>query len=472
VRVGNTLSSGLAGFDSLKNAVLTPSAPMAEPEIVAKESAAATRGVTTRNWLLPIASLVAIYVALATAYNMSVPLYEAPDEQSHVEYVDSLYRTGRIPEIAQTYEAIGPPLYHAAGAAVLKLFGFSPPHIPLERNADQSVRANLFLHNPGENDLPYRGPVLSIHVLRGISTIFGLGTIVLVYFIALLLFPERRLLAWAAGANTAVLPQFAFVGASVMNDTAVAFFGAAAVYASLRVVKGGATSWVLVAAGSLALGFLTEASMIVAATVSFLALLFAPLSWRGRLLAIGALVAVPLAIAGWFYVERLVEFGHVYPGDQIADGPAFPITSPVYRDVVVFAFQQSYWFTGGWMNVRVSGAIYALFDVVSGMALGGMIVIVMGRGLTVFQRRGLVLLTALFTMAVIEVLWVSSTISLAAQGRFLFIAQPAIALFLAAGTGALFQRDVRRDHAAIVVLPVVLLALNIGILTLTLPAAY
>jgi len=445
---------------------------MAEPETVAKDGAAATRRRAYRRWLLPIASLVAVYVTLATAYNIRVPLYEAPDEQSHVEYVDALYRTGRTPEIAKVYEAIGPPLYHAVGAAVLKLFGFSPPYIPLERNTDQSVRANLFVHNPGENDLPFRGPVLSIHVLRGVSTIFGSGTIVLIYFIALLIFPKRPLLAWAAGANTAMLPQFAFIGGSVMNDTAVAFFGTAAVYASLKLMKAGAAPWVLVAAGSLALGFLTEASMIVAATICGLALLFAPLSWRGRVLAISALVAVPLAVAGWFYVQHLVEFGAVYPGDQIAQGPAFPLTSPVYRDVVVFAIQQSYWFTGGWMNVRVPGAMYAFFDVVTGMALGGMIVIVMGRGLTVFQRWGLVLLTALFVMAVIEVLWVSSTISLAAQGRYLFVAQPAMAFFLALGIGALFQRDVRRDHAAVVVLPIVLLALNVGILTLTLPGAY
>jgi len=427
----------------------------------------------SRVWL-PIFSLIVLYSTFAVAYNIEVPLYEAPDEQSHVAYVDALQRTGRIPDVSRIYEAVGPPFYHAVGAATLKLIGLSPPFIGLEKNNDPSTGPNYWFHTPGENDLPYRGPVLSIHALRGISTIFGIGTIVLVYFIALLLFPNRRWLAWAAGANTALLPQFVFVGASVMNDTAVAFFGAAAVYSILRVVKEGAFVWVLVTAGSLALGFLTEASMVVVAVVCAVALLLSPLSWRGRGLALSVLVTVPLAVAGWFYIRNLIEYGAVYPGDQINTGlgPPRPITDPVYREVFFDSVQKSYWYVGGWMNVGIADALYQFLNVVAGMALGGIIVIAVGNKLTLLQRRAAVLLTILFAMGIVEVFWISTRISFEAQGRFLFVAQPAIALLLALGISALFQRDPQRDHAAAIVLPIVLLGMNIGILTLTLPGAY
>ncbi len=461
----------MAGLGSLINAVLVPSpSPIAEQTAAPLVDASESRRGRARAWL-PLGSLIVVYATLAIAYNVSVPLNEAPDEQSHAAYVDSLQRSGRIPDVRQTYEAAGPPLYHATGAAVLKLFGFSSPYIPFERNAEYPTTANFWLHNPGENDFPYRGPVLSIHILRGVSTIFGIGVIVLVYFTTLLLFPGRRLLAWAAGANTALFPQFAFVGASVMNDTAVAFFGAAAVYSSLRVVKEGAPLWVLATAASLALGFLTEASMIVVACVCALALLVSPLSRRSRGLAISALVVVPLGVAGWFYVHNLVEYGSVFPGDLIDDGPAVPLTNEIYREIFLPTLQKSYWYVGGWMNVLVIGAMYQFLDVFAGLALGGLIVVGLRNNLTLLQRRGLLLLTVLFAVAIFEVIWISTRISYSAQGRYLFIAQPAIALMLALGINGLFQKD-ERDHPVLLLLPAILLGLNVGVLTLTLPSAY
>jgi len=124
------------------------------------------------------------------------------------------------------------------------------------------------------------------------------------------------------------------------------------------------------------------------------------------------------------------------------------------------------------MNVRVAGTMYQFLNVIAGMALGGMVVMVIRNKLTLLQRRGLFLLTVLFGLAMFEVFWISTRISLEAQGRFLFIAQPAIALLFALGISTLFQRDAQRDHFAVLLLPVILLGLNIGILTLTLPTVY
>jgi Dolichyl-phosphate-mannose-protein mannosyltransferase len=463
----------LAGLDSLWNTVFAPSPSLPEGKAAAEERAADTQRPLIRRWL-PIGSLVVLYFVLATGYNMAVPLYEAPDEHSHVAYVDHLQRNGEIPDIPRIYEAVGPPFYHASGAAVLKVIGFSPPFIGLTENPNGAPDKNLWLHTPSENDLPYRGPVLSIHVLRGVSTIYGAGTIVLIYLIALLMFPGRPLLAWAAAANTALLPMFAFVGGSVMNDTAVAFFGAAAVYAILRVVKEGSALWVLLAAACLALGFLTEGSMIVVAVTCALALVLSPLSWKGRGLALAALVAAPLAVAGWFYIHNLVEYGAIYPVEEISDGlgPPRALDDLIYREVFFDSLQESYWYVGGWMNVRLGGVIYQFLNVVAGMTVAGVIVMVIRNRLTAFQRRGLVLMGALFAAAMVEVVYISARISLEAQGRFLFVAQPAIALLFALGINALFQRNAERDNVSVVLLPVFLLVLNIGILTLRLPDVY
>ena len=124
------------------------------------------------------------------------------------------------------------------------------------------------------------------------------------------------------------------------------------------------------------------------------------------------------------------------------------------------------------MNVRVAGTMYQFLDVVAGMAFGGMILTLVRNKLSAFQQRGLLVLGILFALAIFEVFWISVRISLESQGRFLFISQPAIALAFALGINALFQKDTQRDHPAVLLLPAILLGLNVGILTLTLPTYY
>jgi len=119
------------------------------------------------------------------------------------------------------------------GAGVLKLLGLSPPLIAIPPNPEFPGQPNNFSHTSAEDDLPFRGAVLSIHVLRAISTLFGAGTVIFVYLIVRLLFASPLLLAWSACANRALLPQFAFVGGAVMTDAAVAFFSTAAIYFKL-----------------------------------------------------------------------------------------------------------------------------------------------------------------------------------------------------------------------------------------------
>jgi hypothetical protein len=341
---------------------------------------------------------------------------------------------------------------------------------------------NEYLHTPAENDLPFRGPVLSIHVLRAVSTLFGAGTVVFVYLIVRLLFPSRPLLAWSAGANTALLPQFAFVGGSVMNDTAVACFAAAAVHFSFRFMKEPSAKWLLAAAGSISLGFLSEGSMFVVAAICASAIgLFSPVPWRRRTIAVGFLAAASFAIAGWFYIDHLLKYGEIFaaeamrtcPGCSISPlGPGLPLDHPNFRGDFQSMLDRSYWFVGGVLNVYVVDVMYQFLDVLAGMALGGVILVILRKDTSSFQQKGLFLLGCLFLAAVLAITLSSVRISYQAQGRYLFVAQPALALLFALGLAALFQRDTPRDHIASLLLPVILLGLNLGILTLTLPTVY
>jgi 4-amino-4-deoxy-L-arabinose transferase-like glycosyltransferase len=386
-------------------------------------------------------------------------------------------RTGRIREITQdTYEAASPPLYHVTGAGALKLLGLSPPFVEVPPNPDFPSQQNNFLHTPAEDDLPFRGPVLSIHLLRAISTFFGAGTVVVLYLIVRALFPGRPLLAWSAGANTALLPQFAFVGGAVMNDTAVIFFTTLALYACLRLVQGGSWRWVVLASISLSCGFLIEGSTIVAATVCALAVMLSPHSWRRRVTTVGLLAAVSMATAGWFYIANLVEYGEIFPINALREvapfDPALPLDHPNYRGHFQTLLSRSYWFVGGPMRVYVVDAMYQFLDVVAGMALAGAIVFGLRHKFSSIQKRGLTLLFLLLILTLVEVTLFSVRIGYQPQARYLFIALPATSTLLALGLISLFQRDTERDNLAAFLLPAILFGLNVGILTLTLPTVY
>src|SRR5919109_3160831 len=193
--------------------------------------------------LAPPALIVAGFIALSTGYNIRVPLYEAPDEIVHARYVRTIAEEGELPRLSSPdeYESWQPPLFYAVGAAALKLFRLdSPPELPMnpkfEWNPDLPGQRSKFLHTSQE-DYPYSEPALAVHVLRGIGTLFGAGTVLLIYLTALLVFPNQRLLAFAPGATASLIPQFAFISATVSNDPPAFFFAAATVYFGLRYLR-------------------------------------------------------------------------------------------------------------------------------------------------------------------------------------------------------------------------------------------
>ena len=117
----------------------------------------------TRRWRAVYAALLAAFVALAVAYNVSLPAFEAPDEASHFYYAATLLRTGALPEPVSgapgdfraqaLHEAFQPPLYYALVAAALAPFDLSELDAFVNRqNGDWSS-------DVCSSDLPMKLPV-------------------------------------------------------------------------------------------------------------------------------------------------------------------------------------------------------------------------------------------------------------------------------------------------------------------------
>jgi Dolichyl-phosphate-mannose-protein mannosyltransferase len=443
------------------------------PETIVAAPAVSLPGVRSRarTWA-PVALIVGVFIAISTFYNYRVPLYEAPDELAHATYMRVIADEGRLPrfETIAEYESWQPPLYYVVGAATLTILGLDSPQ-ELAWNPNFPSERQNYIHTEKE-DFPYSGPVLSVHVLRGVGVLFGAGTIVMIYLASLVIFPQRRLLAFASAATVAFIPQFAYISATVSNDPPSFFFAAAIVYLGLRSFRDPSPGLVLLAAIAIGLGALTKLSTLVVAVVPIAAVTMQSIGWREKIVRLAVLGLLPLAMAGWFYGRSLVIWGAVFPEHLFWPQNPVPLWDPAYRENFLEPLSQSFWFTGGPANIHISPIIYHVLDTVLVLALAGVIVTFVSSRLDGFQRRALLLLSALPLLAVGMVLYHSVAHDFQAQGRFLFVAMPAFAILMPLGLSALFSRQLERDHPAMLGLPLLLLAVNVSVFAITLPRHY
>jgi hypothetical protein len=240
-----------------------------------------------------------------------VPIYQPPDEASHVAYARELSH-GRLPTIDTTIDsrddarlasnlrprdarhrtiwtANHPPLYYALVAVPLRI-GVDTAH-------------------------PIRGVLAARLLSVGLS---ALGLVALAY-VVMQLVPGRPQLAVAAAGLVALLPSFISASASVYTDSLAFLTTTAALAASVVfVVRGPSAARLAAVAAGASLAALTRASGLLVVGVAGLAVLVGVCRageggafrrvGRAAIWA-GAVAAVVATVAGWFYLRNLRLYG-------------------------------------------------------------------------------------------------------------------------------------------------------------------
>lgn len=179
--------------------------------------------------------LVAAFAALCILYNVTLPIFEAPDEISHFTYTAWLARERRLPDLnaeLPAHEASQPPLYYVVSALVVAPFDttdlpqvgrLNPDWFDQDVNADFVSVRNLHLHTAAEA-FPWRGAVAALHAARALSTLLGVFTVLLIYAIARMLRPANgEAFAVFVAALVAFNPKFVHISSIVTNDAAIIF---------------------------------------------------------------------------------------------------------------------------------------------------------------------------------------------------------------------------------------------------------
>ncbi len=395
-------------------------------------------GVLGKRLILPIA----VYLLLTGIYFFIVPIFEAPDEWTHTGHVAYIAKGNGLPVMLPGQGIWGgqqPPLYYAIGALLVQPFQTDgvEEYVATKANPHASVgyaldpgNKNIYLHGPEEN-FPYSGLALTVHVLRLYSMLFGLVTLVFTYLTAFEFFKrvfplnpsqkrttsilppslsEGKAIPPARGETTplpvggagegrtlcdthhfativalfvACQPMFGFINASVANETANMAFSAIALWLTQRYVLHGPSPqpWRAIALGGtiglISLSKMTGLAFVLAALVVFLQTSIATrknkgaawLLWRdGVLLGIAFLL-----VGGWWYWRNYQLYGDFF---QQGLYKIYFNQTPQPLSLSKFLFilgngEVSFWATFGWLNIVAPEWVYSIYRVISRIGLIG-----------------------------------------------------------------------------------------------------
>nr|HID13790.1 hypothetical protein [Anaerolineae bacterium] len=435
-----------------------------------------------RTWLIGI---LTAFVLLASVYAYVTPTLEAPDEIYHYDYIRSLVKTGR-PPVLEVGGGRGfghhAPLYYAYGALISfwvrenDLEEWPARHNPFFGYRFGDVgrdNKNLYLH-PDDDAFGRSDTWLGIRVVRWASVILGAITVWVVYRVGRELFPDRPEMALGAAGLAAFIPEFLFISGAVNDDNGAALWGALALWAMMRILRKGPTLRRCVGLGlALGLGWLSKLTVVSLVLTAVLTLVIACYrSWRDLLRwALIVFGVAALLIAPWL-VRQTVLYGD-------PTGTAREMTEWGLRERPVtladlgpdlYWLRTSFWGRLGYNQIPLSGWIYTLLDIVSLLALLGLLRLVLRHSPFAIRNPQFAILIAsvLFTAGPLIVRRFLRPMP--NFGRYLFPVLPAIAVLLFAGLAAWLPRRYYRHLALGVTLA--MLALGVAGLVCFLAPAY
>ncbi len=384
----------------------------------------------------PEFAVLVYFAVVASLFAAVVPVYEAPDEPFHLDYVNFLLERGALPD--QRREESGvfreghqPPLYYGLAALLTLPFrGGSAVEVEIERNPQHVLGGGerrdvaYFLHPP---EPPFRSPGSrrAYTALRALGIALGAVTLLFTFRISRLLIPDDRW-SWLPGAMLATLPQFLFIFSSISSDNLANALAAASIYLALRLLREPERGRHYLLLGVvLGLGLCTKKTTLplllpIAAMVFWLLQRGAP--GRRQIVARTCLLlAAMLALGGWVYLRNLHLYGDLLGTEMEKRTLSFVVAeqsllSPYFRWTFWSGVATSFVGRFGWMQIPLPLVVYLGWWLVLGAGIAGAAVAIVRER----EHRAPILLAAGFGLSNLAgVLYFNMTFP-EPQGRYLF----------------------------------------------------
>gem|GEM_PF-2227832 len=328
---------------------------------------------------LPLAALLTAFLATAVVYSLVVPLWEAPDEPEHFQYVRYLVQQHALPTQLPTIltngnnEAKQPPLYYLLATPFVAGIDLSDalnirinPHAGWAGAPDGTAVA---MHELDEG-WPYHGVFLAGHRARLLSVLLGTLTVFLTYGIAANATSSRRMGLFAAGL-AACLPGFLFASAAISNDTQADTLAAALVFVALRTTPATDRRQAALFGTLSALALLTK--LTTAPAIGIGAIILWNRSGTERHVRRVLVAALPVLAALLFWVWRVAQGERQVLGKQAAWPPAWPGSAGPPDWSVPLLFLHNFWHTFfgvfSWGSIPLPAPLYVIYSVLFGIGL-------------------------------------------------------------------------------------------------------
>ena len=423
------------------------------------------------------------FLAFNLAINVSNPIWEAIDEPSHFQMVKFVAEHHALPGadadlpglvtsgpvdciwtrcIGRNAVTSEPPLYYLLVA---------PFVTGIDLNSDLSWVANPYFTWPGHplrngvavhlqtERWPYHGMVLGAHVMRAISGLMYVPTLIAIYFAALAIVP-RRAFATLAAATAGAIPGVVFTTASINNDNAGMLTGSLALLAGVRSLVDRPRQWLWFGlyAIAVALTFAAKYSAYFLIPVSLLLLVMLARRCSSHVMRWGLTIGGLAVASGIVLTFREGRFNLI---SSVASLPRmlagvhdfnhWPCTCPYpgqrYWGAIPNLWETT-WGSYGWETFHLPSNFYKPYLAVTLLALAGLVLVTVQLARRKHLRRALssdrgsaVVLVAfalVMMFAVVDFRYMAThSDGGSTHGRFMFPAILATALLLTLGLYAL-----------------------------------
>ncbi len=366
---------------------------------------------------VPLAALLCVVLLVGVTWALFVPPIQAPDEVSHVGYVQSLVegpglpgKPGRAPLSTEQFAAqtasntnqtaANPAVRPAWSPATWQAWRRQDARLPRTSRADGGGAGNTAASNPPLYYLYAAVPYLATRgddffarftAMRVMSVLWLLVTTLGAWLLAGEIFARDRLLQLVAAASAGLLPMVTFISAQIGPDTMLYALWSLALWLGVRILKRGlatapavallgvtglavvtkTTSYALVPAVLLALGIgawriRDERPRVARTTGLALAALLAPIAvWFAAAHGLGHDTTAQLSASssGPTNVKQLFDYLWQYYLPPLPFMARFPFAEPGLPLYHIWIVQG--WGAFGWLETRFPGRAYTLLAVVT-----------------------------------------------------------------------------------------------------------
>ncbi len=315
-------------------------------------------------------AILLTYIVSAVLYALLTPNWQSPDEPAHYNYVRYLATKGEAPELVSG-------CYDQSYLNILTTRRF-PPELPIDNICYEFHQPPLYY---GLTVPIFKIRHGSLRWLRLFSISLGAGVVILAFFIARTIFPNRPEVIYGTMSFVAFVPMHVSMLASVNNDALASLILATMLFLLIRHLQEQKNEFLI--AGLLGLGLLTKVTIyIVVPLVGVVYLFLKPKNWA-NLKRLSFIYSLALMIALPWYIRNAILYGKfdilgLIRHNEVVVGQLRPteliaeIGGMAYLNNFVTTTFHSFWGQFGWMAVPMDSRVYLLLTLLTMMAVGGL----------------------------------------------------------------------------------------------------